>query len=94
MTTDTMFAPTMFAPPKALVELQGRFVDAVLEAADESAKRFETAIRETAETFASAAHANAERSIEAMSVSSKLRTKTLGIAREAIGLATAAPATK
>lgn len=84
---------TLFTAPKAFAELQGRMADAVLEAADDSTKRFETAWRETATSFANAVHASAERSIEAMSVSSKLRTKSLGFAREALGLV-AAPAAK
>lgn len=81
---------TIFTSPKAFAELQGRMADAVIEAADESAKRFETAVRETATTFASAMHANTERSIEAMQVASSLRAKTVSIAREALGVATPA----
>ena len=40
--------------------------------------------------FANAMHANAERSIEAMNVASKLRAKTVAIAREAMSATTPA----
>src|SRR5581483_3085903 len=82
----------LLTTPKAIAELQSRMACAVLEAADENAARFEAAMRETATTFANAMHSNMERSIEAMTTASSLRTKSVAIAREAIGLA--APASK
>ncbi len=83
---------TLFTSPKAIMELQGRFADAVLEAADETTKRAEQAVRESATTFANAMHTQTERAIDALSVSAKLRAKTFSMAREAFGTAPVAAA--
>ncbi len=83
---------TIFTSPKAYAELQTRMANAVLEAADESAKHFENALQQIAKTYASAMHENAERSIEAMNIAMKFRAKSVGIAKDAIALQTSAAA--
>ena len=80
----------MFTSPKAFVEFQTRFAEAIMDAADEITKRAEQSARETASTWANAMHAQAERSIDAMSVAAKLRARSYSLCREAIG-AGAAP---
>lgn len=82
----------VFTSPKAVYELNGRIADAVLEAADEAAKRAEHSARETATAFANALHAQTERTIDAMTVGARLRTRSVAIAREVLGCAAPAAA--
>ncbi len=85
-----MTTEAMFTSPKAFSEFQTRFAEAIMDAADEIAKRTEQTARETATTWANAMHAQTERSIDAMSVAAKLRARSYSLCREAIG-AGAAP---
>jgi len=82
-----MTTETSFPSPKAYLELQSRFVEAMMDAADEIAKRSEQSARDNATTFVNALHSSAERSIDALSVAAGLRARTFGIAREAVGAA-------
>jgi hypothetical protein len=87
---DRDMSKTIFTSPEQMIDLQSRMAAAMIEAADESTTRFETAARETVTVLANAMHANVERSIEAMNTASKLRAKTASIARDAMGIAPAA----
>jgi hypothetical protein len=81
---------TIFTSPKAFTDMQTRLAEAVMDAADEISKRAEQSARESATTWANAFHAQTERSIDAMSVATKLRARSYSLCREAIG-AGAAP---